>query len=351
MHYINNAKSVHSRWGIDRSTDYRFVLGNGFEDYKFSINPSVSFEHAVRNHLIQLRDQHSYLRFWFSGGPDSRIVLDTAYKYNIAFDEIVMVRYTPTDPLVVFCNLAEVDQCAIPVAQNYKEKFASTKLTVINCDNDYFNWFYSDPEWHKKFMHFCYVEPGMLKGIYEYNNQCRYVLDNVDQFDLFGFQQPNIWFDSNSQQWKFLYVDRAFNQVMDAPESICTGSGAAVLNAYLSELVPQFESIGYFPERFKETITGREQKNMLPLFQNLTYPSGSMLIPKKIHQVPKVYPTADKFWYATNDFSDELHTLVFYGLDQRPTSFENWAFKSNWDEILIDHRRGGILSQEFVFQT
>lgn len=350
MHYVNNTKLVYSRWDIDYTADYKFVLGNGFDDYKFSINRAVSFEHAVRDHLLYLRDQHSYLRFWFSGGPDSRIVLDTALKYDIALDEIVMIRYTPTDPLVVFCNLAEVDRCAIPVAQNYKEKFASTKLTVINCDNNYFNWFYSDPEWHKKFMHFCYVEPGMMKGIYEYN-QYRRILDDADQFDLFGFQQPNIWFDTEQQCWKFLYVDRAFNQLLDIPESICTGSGAAVLNAYLSELVPQFESQGYYPEKFKETITGREQKNMLSLFQNLTYPAGSILMPKKTHQLQKSYPTADKFWYATNDFSDELHTLIFYGLDQRPSSFERWAFESNWDEILIDLNRGGILSQEFIFQT
>ena len=349
MHYVNNTKLVHSRWDIDYTTDYNFVLGAGFEDYKFSINRSVSFEHAVRDHLIQLRHQHSYLRFWFSGGPDSRIVLDTAFKYNIVFDEIVMVRYTPTDPLVVFCNLAEVDRCAIPVAQHYKEKFASTKLTVINCDNNYFNWFYSDPEWHKKFMHFCYVEPGMMKGIYEYNNQYWPILDNANQFDLFGFQQPNIWFDADQQCWKFLYVDHAFNQIMDAPESICTGSGAAVLNAYLSELVPQFELLGYFPKKFKETVIGREQKNMLPLFKNLTYPAGSILMPKT--QTLTVYPTADKFWHVTSGYSDELHNLIFYGLDQRPSSFENWAFESDWDEILLDYQRGGIVSQEFVFQT
>jgi len=350
MHYVNDTKIVYSQWDINYTTDYKFVLGNGFDNYKFSINRAISFEHAVRDHLIQLRDQHSYLRFWFSGGPDSRIVLDTAYKYNIAFDEIVMIRYTPTDPLVVFCNLAEVDRCAIPIAHNYKEKFVSTKLTVINCDNNYFNWFYTAPEWHKKFMHFCYVEPGMMKGIYEYN-RCYPILDDVNPFDLFGFQQPTIWFDTDQQCWKFLYIDRTFNQIMDTPESICTGSGSAVLNAYLSELIPKFESLGYFPKKFKETITGREQKNMLSLFQNLTYPAGAILMPKKSHQLQKTYPTADKFWYATGDFSDELHTLIFYGLDQRPSSFENWAFKSNWDEILINLRRGGILSQEFIFQT
>jgi hypothetical protein len=348
MHYVNNTKLVHSRWNIDYTTDYKFVLGASFEDYKFSINRSVSFEHAVRDHLIQLRHQHSYLRFWFSGGPDSRIVLDTAFKYNIVFDEIVMIRYVPTDPLVVFCNLAEIDRCAIPVAQHYKEKFASTKLTVINCDNNYFDWFYSDPKWYKKFMHFCYVEPGMMKGIYEYNQYHR-ILDDADQFDLFGFQQPNIWFDTDQQCWKFLYVDHAFNQIMDAPESICTGSGAAVLNAYLSELIPQFELLGYFPKRFKETVTGREQKNMLPLFKNQTYPAGSILMPKT-HTLT-VYPTADKFWHVTSGYSDELHNLIFYGLDQRPSSFENWAFKSDWDEILLDFRKGGVLSQEFVFQT
>jgi hypothetical protein len=109
------------------------------------------------------------------------------------------------------------------------------------------------------------------------------------------------------------------------------------------------ELLNYFPERFKETITGREQKNMLSLFQNLTYPAGSILIPKT-HTLP-VYPTADKFWHVTSGYSDELHNLIFYGLDQRPSSFERWAFESNWDEILIDHGRGGIVSQEFVFQT
>lgn len=348
MHYTNNTKLVHSRWDIDYTLDYQFVLGSGFEDYKFSINHAVSFEHAVRDHLIGLKQRHAYLRFWFSGGPDSRIVIDTAMKYGIEFDEIVMVRYVPTNPLVVFGNLAEVDRCAIPVAESYKEKFASTTLTVINCDDDYFNWFYTDPEWHKKFMHFCYVEPGMIKGIYEYN-QHHPILDDQDQFDLFGFQQPSIWFDQDQQQWKFVYVDRVFNQLMHEPESICTGSGAAVLNAYLSELIPKFESLGYRPEKFKETITGRTQKNMLGLFHDLQYPAGSILMPKDRAQTWHANLTDDKFWHSTKGYSDELHNLIFYGLAQRPSSFERWAFDSNWDEILIDLRRDGILSREFVF--
>jgi hypothetical protein len=90
---------------------------------------------------------------------------------------------------------------------------------------------------------------------------------------------------------------------------------------------------------------------MLPLFQNLAYPAGSLLIPKDRIRPLAGYPTADKFWQVTGGYSDELHNLIFYGLDQRPSSFENWAFKTNWDEVLLDFRKGGILSQEFIFQT
>lgn len=349
MYFLNDKEKKYRVFNVDRKQEHSFVLGDGFEEFNFHFNPDVSFEEAIDKHVRWLRDNYSYIRLWFSGGKDSRIILDSAIRNNIEFDEIVTIESTVFP--VVFSSRAEQVHGALPVLEKYKSRLQNTKVLHLKLDDDYFSWFYSNPEWHKLTNHWWWTIGREPDNLFEYEQKNPPLIKHSgDYLELMGFSEPSIWYDSQTNKWKFIYNNSRFNTIMPNMQTLCTGHGAGVLNAYLSELILKWESIGYFPKKFSE-ISGREQKENIDLFNKTKMPPGYPNTPKKTSFKNEGYPTNEKFWVATmNCWQDEAQALMMRQMLNPPNAFKLWAFETDWDAVIDQINKGGILSKEFTFE-
>lgn len=349
MYFLNGEEKKYRVFNIDRKLEHSFILGDGFEDFNFHHNPSVSFEEAVDKHVKWLRKNYSYIRLWFSGGKDSRIILDSAIKNNIEFDEIVTIESTVFP--IVFASRAEQVHGALPILEKYKSRLQNTKITHLKLDDAYFSWFYSNPTWHTLTNQWWWTIGREPDNLFEYGQNNPPLINYSENYlELVGFSEPSVWYDLDTKKWKFIYSNSRFNTIMPNMQSICTGYGFEVLNAYLSELILKWENMEYYPEKFSE-ISGRKQKQIIDLFDKTKMPSNYPNTPKNSSFVDEGYPTDDKFWIATlNCWQDEAQALMMRQMDNPPNAFKLWAYETDWDAIIEQINKGGVLSKEFTFE-
>ena len=51
-----------------------------FEDFDFSQEPTESFNELLKQQFNKLRQNNNYIKFYYSGGIDSHILLDFCFK-------------------------------------------------------------------------------------------------------------------------------------------------------------------------------------------------------------------------------------------------------------------------------
>jgi hypothetical protein len=101
-----------------------------FEDFDFSQEPTESFNELLKQQFNKLRQNNNYIKFYYSGGIDSHILLDFCFKNNIMLDEIICLKSGLPDADY------EIDQYAIPFLKKHqnsiKSKITIKELTIEN---------------------------------------------------------------------------------------------------------------------------------------------------------------------------------------------------------------------------
>jgi len=349
----NNFEKIYNSWKIDRNKYHRLCVGESFDNHHFYYNPEISFEQAVKKWLLLMREKHKYLRLWFSGGRDSRAILDTAIKYDIILDEIAVIEYPVTS--VIIGSWADVRTQAVPILKEYSKYLRKTNVVFCQCDNDFHNWFYKgNPQWFKTINsvpHY-YVAPAAPASICEYSKHNLPLVDvEKEWFNIMGITTPQIWYDKNSKKWKFVYLHSQYNELGKNLDYATTGDGASVLNAYLSEIIPKFEKMNFYPEKFNG-MPSRKQRFLIEYMKNIKMPKSAIMSPTHFKLDESDYPTDHKFWkYGTGGgyFVEFVLTHFLIQQDNPPSSFYHWAYETDWDSIAEESYKGGIHSYEFTF--
>ena len=89
---IFNSKNLAFEYSIIRGTRPQFVYNEHIfdkYDWKNEPEPNVALKEFYRRRAQQLRDQYDYVILQYSGGPDSKNILDTFLTNDIKLDEIV----------------------------------------------------------------------------------------------------------------------------------------------------------------------------------------------------------------------------------------------------------------------
>lgn len=132
-------------WASDKNEWINYHLPEWLKELPTHIEPEQGMDELCRNRAHQLRDSSNYIRLWFSGGCDSRYMLDTFVDNEIHIDEIICTKAGIPEADW------EIDQVAIPYLENIKDKIPYTKITIKQPTwQDYKDW-YSDPYWFEKY--------------------------------------------------------------------------------------------------------------------------------------------------------------------------------------------------------
>ena len=325
-----------SRWDLDRRQMHYLSMGLDFDSAEFR-STDQSFSDAVTAYLKRLRSQKKYIRFWFSGGKDSRLVFDIALREKIYFDEIVMVKPMFFGPGVHIGSSAEIKSFAEPLMPLYQQVFPKTKISLLTITDEHFAELYRDPLWYKNTHHHYFTTGFHLDVFYTYINSKFNLLSTEHDCDLQGFEAPHIWFD---QGWKFCYIDNQFNNTWPLSYRPIDQS---TISAFLTEVVAQFEAMNYRPEKFQNTYTSRALKNLTTEYKSLDIE----------YEYPKYFSpvTQDKYWISCSGFKDYLINIMAVLYEPKIQSWHLWANNTDWDDVRQEILQDGILSKEFRFDV
>jgi hypothetical protein len=145
---------MHAQTGIHPHWDFNEAV---FDSYNWTVEPTKNILELYRERAQQLRDQYDYIILMFSGGADSRTVLESFVHNGIKLDEFSSwTTYKVTGDKNDYFN-SEMFRVSLPVAQHYCEQYPWLKHRVIDLSDlviDYFtqnvdtDWIYNMNMFH-----------------------------------------------------------------------------------------------------------------------------------------------------------------------------------------------------------
>jgi hypothetical protein len=335
-----------------RSTEInpKFCIGEQFESYDFT-KTAVDFATAVKHRLEQLRDTKKYLRFWFSGGKDSRLILDTSRAIGIEFDEIVIIKNQLLGPTYQMGAISEIMANAVDYIETVRSSFKKTRITIKEFEAAEFEAVFSHSDW----IHYtnCWyihtaIEPNLF---YRYVNPERMILDEIpDRIDVMGSVHPHIYWDNG---WKFVYVDFQFPQnLWHTCENFLTSpEHPEIAHSYARAITQELEKRQLRPYRFQEDMfvtTNQHMRNVRELL-----PEYQFQLHRTDAEWPKEYqdkwrPSDDLYWRANPSFKSLLTCFMCYYARPQPKAFQDYVNLTDWNAVLQEIEFGGILTKEFV---
>jgi len=193
-----------------------YSLGENFDNFKFRRHRSFSYtaDELLEKRIRQLRSKYQYLRVWFSGGKDSWLVIDTAIRFGVHIDEIVIVKKPCVNAPGLFKQFSpdrEIDEAAIPYLESVKDKLAKTKISILYLDDIHHEVIFEDPAWCTHTCEWFFSQVYTTNFFYRYINPKFNLLENIkDSCDIFGATSPIVKFNSEINKWQFHLYDASF---------------------------------------------------------------------------------------------------------------------------------------------
>lgn len=327
-YYTCNGKKIYDKFEAIRENEQShkglyYHAPPFFDMYPTHIEPEQQWTVVLKNRAQQLRDNYDYLILYFSGGCDSKLVLDTFVKNDICIDEIVMNR----------CGFNKADyemDDAEQYVQSIKHKLLGTKISVVSASYDDYKSIYSDPYWYEQFNGENSVPHFRLN----------HLLSNFDEHkshgktaQVYGNCKPSVVFRHN--EWYFYFLD------------LHTDSGTksyTVRENFYSDCPTVHTKQSHMLKQYIETNVERKKWNKISTnwYQD-TWNTGcgrliynTDFIQKKIfrwNEANKLYINNHKLYYR----QEKEYLALKQAIDSMPDVVENW-YRSLTDLSLISNK-------------
>ena len=139
-------------WEVDGEIYYNklqaLALKNDNIKFRFAESQFTSFDNTSTiddtvylSRLMQLKNKYDYLRLFYSGGADSKLILDTAYANKILINEIVLLRSWSGKN----ADENEIKRAKLHI-KKYSDLFPESKISILKLNLE--DW----KTYHKNFM-------------------------------------------------------------------------------------------------------------------------------------------------------------------------------------------------------
>jgi hypothetical protein len=191
---------VHLEWHFNREV---------YEKFDWKVEPSQSLSELYRQRAQTIRDQYDYVVLWYSGGADSRCMLNAFVENDIKLDEVANFIGLEGDKDKRSVLNEEIFFNAIPHVEKIKQQYPDLIHRVVDISN-IINEMYLRPD--VKFDYIYYI-----KGIMSANSLARsYIREYVDDYKkiidsgkkmcfLWGTEKPRIAKINNT--WHTCFLD------------------------------------------------------------------------------------------------------------------------------------------------
>ena len=170
-------------------------------EYDLHLEPQSSWQDLCKSHALYLRQKYDTVRIFYSGGCDSRTVLESFILNDIHVDEIIVLKSGIEEADY------EINQHAIPFLHLHKQKLSKTNINIIKPDVDDYHNFYKNPYWFEEL-----ADKTNNKTAFHF--RLNHWLENTDLYkakgktvDIQGIDKPRIMFHQNNWYLYFLDVE------------------------------------------------------------------------------------------------------------------------------------------------
>lgn len=200
-HYSCNNKYFNNKYkAIDEHNSsgqpLLFKEPEWYNNVNFSFDSPEDWEIILKNYCQEIRRNHKRVRLYFSGGIDSKLILDTFVKHKILIDEIAVVK--SGIPEYDF----ELDDFAIPYLKKIQHLIPNTKITIQTSGiRDYYD-LYVTMYWHEEISN-RNVEPHLQLTTHMFEQ--KELEREQDTINIYGKEKPRIIWYKN--EWWTYFLD------------------------------------------------------------------------------------------------------------------------------------------------
>ena len=215
---------------ISNPSEVNLSFQKKIDEYNFVRNKDSDFFNLSIKRLKFLREKYDYLRLWYSGGRDSRYILDLSEYCNVEFDEIFIFDAD------LFTG-GETKDLVFP--NHYKIK---NKINQVKFREKEYELVWRDPLWYRNALDFSCRSIVWNQNIYKYINPVKKILTCPKNFlDVLGGTTPIIWFDKN---WKFVFNEYELDLHLytNVENFIISDQMPELLESYVNNIATQLEN-------------------------------------------------------------------------------------------------------------
>lgn len=329
---------------LESNSELGFSIGPKFDAFNFQQTPCAPFRDMVIERLRQLRRKYAYLRLWFSGGKDSRLVLDTALKHGIYPDEILTIVHQPAGSFSIGSQV-ELEFNAIRYIKSI-DLPSSIKFTVLYLQPHHYAAGFQDGTWIHDLPLYPIHAP-FYPGVFfsKVNREFAMVEKTADTGDISGSTHPHL--EWTGENWRCFYVDRQF--AMDTnpySENFLTADDMPELvHAYVHSVIALNQHL-VKPKIPKEFYADRTTRDLVPEYAALCLPRPDLEMPKRYDG--DWYPGDARVWQVNDNYKHWVNCVACFGQDPLPASMATYLDCTDWSAVLHSHRLPGIITKRFL---
>jgi hypothetical protein len=320
-----------------------FVIDQKFDQFNFMRSPTYILRDLMIERLQQLRKRYDYLRLWFSGGKDSRVIFDLSVEQGIHFDEIVIIDHRPAGDFVV-----GVQREIKLLATDYLAMFdlPHTKVSLIKLEAPHYNSVFRNPEWIHHYLYHNIHAPMHPPLFFQYVNPEFELLEKKEGMgEVCGSVHPLIRQDQEGNLG-FFFVDQQFameNCDNDVENFLCSGDMPELVLTYVRDLVQTY----YDSQTSVPTLitNDRHIRDRLPIYGNIELPSQHASLPKLYDG--SWYPDSHELWRSNRNLKQWLHCLACSATNQPNIAWQNYVNLTDWAQVKISNDYPGIITQTY----
>lgn len=188
---------------VESDSNCRFYYKvDALKNYNFNNFTDVTLDQLMKDRLLKLKQMSTRLVLWYSGGTDSKTILDCAYRYDIKFDELVFYdkTYNPYSLYEDERKLVKKDM------EEYRKKFNS-KITILDVGYETAKSFYlkHKENWIRQPFITDRFSKHMRYNILDNHPKEKERLLNDSIIHVTGDCEPRLYLDNS--KWYLIYFD------------------------------------------------------------------------------------------------------------------------------------------------
>ena len=329
---------------LERPEHHRaFVIDREFDATDFTRPMGHDLHDLMLERLRQLRKRYDYLRLWFSGGKDSRVVFDLAIEHDIKFDEIVVIDQRPAGDFLV-----GVQREIRLLAMDYLAGFdlPHTKVSLVSLEPHHYNSVFVDPQWIHHYLYHSIHAPMHPPLFFRYVNPEFNLIEKCQGIgEVCGSVHPLIRHDDHGN-FGFFFVDRQFAMEgcdYDVENFLVTGDMPDLALAYVRDLIQTYRDRG---EPVPDFLSNeRSVRDRLPVYSRIKLPDQHAMLPKCYDG--SWHPDDHELWPTNHQLKQWLHCLACAASSEHNEAWQNYRDLTDWQKVRFSNQHPGVVTQTY----